>query len=146
MRTGIGGIRLLLQTTFPNYVCSYFLQDDECTDQMDVGRNAQKKPRHQDLPNPVDLLRQYCCMDRCIRKLSPVEIEQCQAMIKDHNEPAQLNMIIKEIQTHTNLKTNARHLLDHNYNFVVAGKSVCLMHGAKYSMSEGRNLGRRSTM
>lgn len=94
------------------------------TSDQESGRR--KLPRHKAFPDPIDVLKEPCCIDKCIRNLSPIEIEQCQQLMKNKDEPGQLKLIIKEIQMHTNLKRNSRNLLDHNFNFVIAGKSVCL--------------------
>ena len=44
--------------------------------------------------------------------------------MKYESEANQLWLIVKEIQEHTILKKNGKNILDHTYNFVIAGHRV----------------------
>ena len=59
--------------------------------------------------------------------------------MKNESEANQLWLIVKEIQEHTILKKNGKNILDHTYNFVIAGHRVCVhAWGAVHDVSNGK--------
>ena len=138
-----------MASIFNVYNIFHLIQDDDC--QPDVINSSDLPPsnkespstthtkRHLKFPTPCEVYQRTCCIDKCIENLSPKEILRCQEQMKNQTESSQLALIVKEIQDHTILKKNAKNILDHNYNFVIAGHSVCLnAWGLVYNVSNSK--------